>query len=81
MTYDNAIELMRHPRKGDHCLLCGGEPMVIGVFEPRNPVAFGGIKGKSRLIRYCLCERCHSDPEAPEKVEKVLEFELCGGAA
>ncbi len=81
MTTNEALELMKHPRDGDSCLICGGAAAVIGVFLPDEPAAYGGVEDKTRLIRYCLCQRCCNDSETPEKVEKVLRSELRKGGA
>jgi hypothetical protein len=70
---------MTKPFTGDHCLLCGGKPFCIGIFAPGNAQAYGAASGKSRLIRYCLCEKCRSKNDTPDKVEKVLLSELNGG--
>jgi hypothetical protein len=67
------------PFVGDHCLLCGGKPFCIGIFKPDNPMQYGAPAGKSRFIRYCLCEKCQSKTDTPDRVEKVLLSELNGG--
>lgn len=68
-------------KKGDFCLLCGGDPSIIGFFVPDNPQKFGAAKGKSIYFRYCLCSQCHGDPDTPEKVEKIIYAELFFGGA
>jgi hypothetical protein len=73
------IEEMTTPRPGDHCLICGGPPGIIGVFQPEEPVKWGAAPGKTRLVRYCLCLKCHGRPETPEKAEKIIRSELAGG--
>lgn len=64
----------------DHCLLCGGKPFCIGIFAPTDSQVYGAPAGKSRFVRYCLCEKCRSKNDTPDKVEKVLLSELNGGA-
>lgn len=76
MTHSEGLKTLKDSRPGDRCLLCGSNPEVIGVFVPENPEIYGGIKGKTRLIRYCLCARCHSKQGAAEIVEKVIYSEL-----
>lgn len=79
MTTNEALELIKHPRDGDSCLICGGETAVIAVFVPDEPSIYGGVEDKTRLIRYCLCQRCCNDSETPGRVEKLLRYDL-GGA-
>ena len=67
------------PFPGDHCVLCGGEPDCIGIFAPANSEFYGAATGKSRFVRYCLCEKCKSKNDTPEKVEKVIFSDLSGG--
>ncbi len=66
--------------KSSQCLLCGNDASVVGVFVPDDPVAFGGDSGKSRLIRYGLCDQCFGGEDLPATVEKVILAELKGGA-
>lgn len=75
------VEDLKNPQPGDHCLLCGGPPEMIGVFVPDEPLKWGAAAGKTRLIRYCLCLSCHGRPETPEKVEKVVRSDLSDGGA
>jgi hypothetical protein len=75
------IEDMNKARPGDHCLICGAHPNVIGVFVPEDPIQWGAPTGKTRLIRYCLCKKCKGRPQTPEQVEKILKSELVGGVA
>ena len=74
------VEDLKNPQPGDYCLVCGGTPAVIGIFKPEEPEAWGAAPGKIRLIRYCLCNRCHGRPQTPEDVEKIIKAELVGGA-
>lgn len=71
---------LKNPLSGDMCLLCGGKPDVIGAFVPERPEDFGGMPGKVRIFRYCLCSACQAKPDARERVEKVILAELAGGA-
>jgi hypothetical protein len=64
---------------GDHCLLCGAEPVCLGIFVPDDPVAWGGCKGKTRFIRYCLCSKCQGREDTPDRVEKIIRADLTGG--
>lgn len=73
------IENLTTPLPGDFCLICGSPPATIGIFVPEDPEVFGGIKGKTRLIRYCLCLTCQERPTTPEVVEKICKAELGGG--
>jgi hypothetical protein len=75
------LEEVATPRPGDFCLLCGSPPDTIGVFVPEAPEAFGGMPGKTRLIRYCLCAKCQTKKDTPEKVEKIIRVELAGGVS
>jgi hypothetical protein len=69
------------PIVGDHCILCGDVPSVIGVFVPDDPQKWGAAPGKKRFVRYCLCEKCKAKGDTPNLVEKVLLVELSGGGA
>jgi len=70
---------LKKPRPGDFCLLCSGEPSIIGIFVPKEPETWGGIKGKGRIFRYCLCSNCQKKPDAPERAEKIIRAALAGG--
>lgn len=72
---------LKNPLSGDMCLLCGSKPDVIGVFVPDDPAAFGGVQGKTRMIRYCLCSMCQRKPDAQDRIEKVIRAEVAGGVA
>ncbi len=76
MKTAEALDLMQQPRTNDHCLICGSQPDMIGMFVPNDPEAWGAAPGKARLIRYCLCARCAADPTAPERVEKIIQHEM-----
>lgn len=73
------LEALTENLPGDHCLLCGGAPVVVGVFIPQDPEAWGSTKGKGRIFRYCLCESCQKKPDSPERVEKIIRVEIAGG--
>ena len=73
------IEALTQKLPSDFCLLCGGAPDVIGVFIPETPEAWGGIKGKGRIFRYCLCSSCQKKPDAPDRAEKIIRAELAVG--
>lgn len=75
------IEDLVKPFAGDHCLLCGGKPFCIGFFVPENSQAYGAAAGKSRFVRYCLCEKCKEKSDTPQKVEKIIFSDLSGGGA
>lgn len=66
---------------GDHCLVCGDPPAIIGIFTPEDPVKWGAAIGKHRFFRYCLCEKCQAKPDTPERVEKIIRAELAGGVS
>jgi len=70
---------LRKPQPGDHCLICGAAPTIIGIFKPDEPLKWGAATGKTRLISYCLCSKCHGQSETPEKAEKIIRAELAGG--
>jgi len=78
MTKKEAFEMMRKPRPDDACILCGGPVSLIGIFVPDNPMQYGAPMNKTRMIRYCLCNRCHKKTDASERVEKALQVELLG---
>lgn len=61
---------------GASCLICGLPPDIVGIFEPLDPEAWGGIKGKTRLFFYHLCTRCRDRENISETVEKVLWHEI-----
>ena len=63
----------------ESCLLCGDKPSIIGVFTPKDPESWGATIGKTRFFRYCLCEKCHVMPDAPDRAEKIIRAELAGG--
>ena len=73
------IENILQPRPDDFCLVCGAHPNVIGIFVPDNPSMWGAPEGKTRLVRYCLCQRCNQKKDTPDNVEKILMAELIGG--
>jgi hypothetical protein len=73
------VDEIKTPRPGDKCIVCSGPPEIIGVFAPDDPQKWGATIGKTRLIRYCLCQRCHARPDTPERVEKIIRQELAGG--
>jgi hypothetical protein len=73
------IEKIIKPFAGDHCLLCGDRPAVIGIFTPEDPQLWGAARGKMRFLRYCLCKNCQKKPDTPDKVEKVIWSELSSG--
>jgi hypothetical protein len=73
------IEEMIKPFAGDHCLLCGSHPAVIGIYTPEDSQLWGALPGKSRFFRYCLCSSCQKKPNTPERVEKVIMAELVSG--
>lgn len=75
---ENSIKNLIQKFPEDTCLLCGGTPDIIGVFSPDIPEAWGGIKGKDRIFRYCLCAKCHGRTDTPENVEKIIRVELAG---
>lgn len=75
----SAIEILRNPRPGDFCLICGGPPSVIGIFVPEKSESWGAPSGKTRLVRYCLCVCCQGKSGTPEQVEKIIRHELSGG--
>ena len=54
---------------------------MIGVFVPEDPELWGGRKGKKRIFRYCLCEKCHELPDVPERVEKIIRAAFAGGGS
>lgn len=76
---DMKFETLSETLPTDRCLVCGGYPDVIGVFVPEEPVKWGAAPGKTRLVRYCLCNSCHERPETPERAEKIIRAELAGG--
>jgi len=75
MKLENIIQ----PFSGDRCLLCGGRPYCVALFAPVNSQLWGAAEGKTRILRYCLCERCKSKADTPGRVEKALWAEMAGG--
>jgi hypothetical protein len=75
----NPLETLIQKLPSDFCLLCGGVPTVTGVFVPETPETWGGIAGKKRIFRYCLCSKCQEQIDTPENVEKIIRSELFGG--
>jgi len=73
------IENLISPFVGDHCLLCGKHPTVIGIFVPNDSQLYGAPAGKSRYVRYCLCEKCKAQSDTRGKVEKVIFSDLHNG--
>ena len=78
LTTDAAIELLVRKVPGDRCLFCGGAPNIISVFKPEDPQAWGGIKGLSRIFRYCLCHKCLKIPGVDELAAAAIQKELRG---
>ena len=54
------------------CLLCGGPEFVRLFFSPDDQRRVQAPEGKSRLLRYSLCARCHKDPTALRRAEERL---------
>jgi len=75
------IDEIKNPQPGDKCLVCGSCPEIIGCFMPENSTAWGAKEGKTRLVRYCLCRKCHGRTDTPERVEKIIRAELTGGVS
>ncbi len=73
------FEELVKPFAGDRCVLCGGKPHCIGIFAPANSQLYGAAAGKTRFVRYCLCENCKCNPDTPAKVEKVIFSDLSSG--
>lgn len=69
--------IIKHP--SDFCLICGGAPAIVGIFQPEESGAWGGMKGKARFFRYCLCVDCLNLPDKEERVEKIIRHELTTG--
>lgn len=72
------LENIIRPATGDKCLLCGKRPAVIGIFVPEDPRLYGAPAGKSRYVRYCLCENCKAKADTQGEVEKVIFSDLHG---
>lgn len=66
----------RELQETDFCLLCGSPPVLVGIFIPNDPVAWGGLPGKRRMLRYCLCQKCCERTEREDAVEKMIAFSL-----
>ena len=73
------IEALTENLPDDHCLLCSGEPSVIGIFVPQDPQRWGATGGKTRIFRYCLCQKCGERPDKAERAEKIIRTALAGG--
>lgn len=73
------IEALTDKLPSDHCLICGADPAMVGLFKPDEPLKWGAATGKTRIIRYCLCSKCHTKPDTPERAEKIIRVELAGG--
>jgi len=72
------VQELIQPYLGDHCIICGAPPEVIGIFKPDEPENFGAPPGKTRFIRYCLCERCRQREDVNIQVEKIIRAEIMG---
>ncbi|HPA14892.1 MAG TPA: hypothetical protein PKV75_06430 [Desulfobacterales bacterium] len=70
------VQELIQPYVGDHCIICGAPPEVIGIFKPDTPSLYGAPPGKTRFIRYCLCEKCRTSKGVAEQVEKIIHAEL-----
>lgn len=66
-------------RPADFCILCGGSPATVGIFQPNEAEAWGGVSGKTRFFRYCLCEGCNELADKADRVEKIIRHELTAG--
>lgn len=73
------LEALTENLPGDHCLICSGNPVTVGIFIPEKPASWGAISGKGRLFRYCLCQECSEKTDTAERVEKIIRAELAGG--
>ena len=56
----------------DICIACHGVPDHIGIFQPDDPVEWGGYEGKQRYIRYCFCAACSKEESFLRFVEFVI---------
>lgn len=72
---------LQKPFPDDFCLLCGGPPAMVGIFVPKDPESWGATKGKTRILRYCLCAKCSKGGDVQGRVEKIIRAELTGGGS
>jgi len=52
------VKMMISQCEQSPCLLCGGDPDMVGVFSPPGSGAFGAAPGKARQFFYSICNNC-----------------------
>ena len=57
------------------CLLCGINTLSRGVFCPQEPDQWGGIKSKTRVFSYPICNSCIEEADW-DRVEKIIREEF-----
>ncbi len=65
-------------RCGDlfNCLICQGEPEVVGMFVPSCPEFYGAPLGKTRIMFYLVCEDCMAQSDFDNKRDKCIERQM-----
>ena len=76
-TSDQMESLLFDLQQRNACLLCGGVPLYGGVFIPKDPLAYGAPEGKTRMIRYFLCQKCADrGQQATDDAERKIMAEI-----
>lgn len=69
--YREAMEKAGIPLPAE-CSICGGQPLVLGVFRPSSP---SNEPDAIRLAYYALCEKHTKDPNVLKVVERLIQEE------
>lgn len=75
-----AATFKRMVANGKRCLLCGGPPVIVGLYLPNDQAGVGAPRGKVRTYAYLLCERHAALPRA-EAAEAAVERNIASDIA
>lgn len=59
-------------RPGERCLLCGGPPVMRGIFTPFDSPLYGGNTVQQRLLAYALCALHGKQPDTAAIEARLL---------
>jgi len=55
------------------CMLCGGDPSMVGIFSPPGSGALGVAPGRARQFFYSICNDCLETDDWMEMVQDILK--------
>jgi hypothetical protein len=74
--------VMRHLiARGKRCLLCGGLPVLVGLYAPADHAGVRAPKGKTRALAYLLCDPCSKLSDAQARVEALVNRDIAQARA